>query len=84
MATKIGQNSRLGLVKSRSQILNPATGNYIKRDTATGKFLDVKKDGTAFKGVRKEVVTIRTNPNLNKLIAEKAEKAVLEVRNKTL
>jgi len=25
-----------------------------KRDTSTGQFMDVKKDGTPFKGVRKE------------------------------
>ena len=82
MATNTGKNSRTGVVKGRTQLLNPATGHYIKRDTNTGKFLDVKQDGSAFKGIRKEVITIRSNPNINKLVAEKAEKAVLEVRNR--
>lgn len=82
MATNTGKSSRTGAEKGRSQLLNPATGHYIKRDTITGKFLDVKQDGSAFKGIRKEIVTIRSNPNINKLVAEKAEKAVLEVRNR--
>jgi hypothetical protein len=49
-----GDNARKGMVKKRSQVLNPKTGLYVKRDTDTGKFMDVKKDGTKFKGVRKE------------------------------
>jgi hypothetical protein len=45
---------RVGAVRERSQTLNPKTGNWTKRDTDTGKFLDVKQDGKPFKGVRKE------------------------------
>ncbi len=45
---------RVGAVRQRSQVLNPATGNYVKRDTETGRFMDVKSDGKPFKGVRKE------------------------------
>ena len=45
---------RLGAVRNRSQVLNPKTGKYVKRDAETGKFLDVKQDGTKFKGVRTE------------------------------
>lgn len=83
MAVNTGKNSRKGAVTGRTQVYNPATGHYIKRDTATGKFLDVKSDGTAFKGVRKEPVVVRSNPNLSKEIANKAERAVVAVRNKS-
>lgn len=56
MATngKSGDNRRHGAVKKRSQTLNTKTGQYVKRDTETGKFMDVKQDGKPFKGVRKE------------------------------
>ena len=46
--------SRKGAVRKRSQVLNPKTGRYVKRDTKTGKFIDVKHDSTKFKGVRTE------------------------------
>lgn len=49
-----GDNRRIGAVKGRSQTFNPKTEQYVKRDTATGRFMDVKQDGTPFKGVRKE------------------------------
>ena len=83
MARNTGNGSRKGTVIGRSQIFNPTTGHYIKRDTETGMFIDVKTDGTAFKGIRKEAVLIRANPNLNKNIAIKAENAVLKIRNRT-
>jgi hypothetical protein len=41
-------------VRGRSQVLNPPGTRWIKRDTGTGKFLDVKTTGGAFKGVRRE------------------------------
>ncbi|MCW8896596.1 MAG: hypothetical protein OQJ96_06115 [Flavobacteriales bacterium] len=49
-----GDNARKGSVKNRSQVVNPKTGLYVKRDTSTGKFMDVKTTGGKFKGVRKE------------------------------
>lgn len=49
-----GDNARVGAVKSRSQIYNPKTKTWTKRDAETGKFMNGKKDGTPFKGVRKE------------------------------
>ena len=49
-----GDGHRNGAVKGRSQVLNPKTGLYTKRDTQTGQFMAVKKDGIPFKGVRKE------------------------------
>ncbi|MDQ2997545.1 MAG: hypothetical protein M3R61_10875 [Chloroflexota bacterium] len=45
---------RIGAVKQRSQAFNPVTQQWIKRDTKTGRFLDVRQDGEPFKGVRKE------------------------------
>jgi hypothetical protein len=52
MATNTGQNRRIGAIKDRSQTYNPVTDQWIKRDTTTGKFMDVKVDGTPYKGVR--------------------------------
>lgn len=56
MATngKSGDNRRHGAIKSRSQILNPKTNLWVKRNGDTGKFMDVKTSGGKFKGVRKE------------------------------
>lgn len=45
---------RKGAVKGRSQFWNSRIGHFIKRNTITGKLMDVKKDGKAFKGVRRE------------------------------
>ncbi len=44
---------RIGAVKGRSQVRAP-NGNWVKRDTATGRLMDQKQDGTPFKGVTKE------------------------------
>jgi len=54
MAKNTGEDHRAGSVKDRSQVLNPKTGKYVKRDTETGKFMDGKSDDKPFKGVRKE------------------------------
>ena len=49
-----GDGHRVGAIKQRSQTLTPS-GHYVKRDTDTGRFLDVKTtDKTPFKGVRRE------------------------------
>lgn len=45
---------RVGQVIGRSQVFNPTTGRWTKRDTGDGTFMDTKSDGTPFKGVRKE------------------------------
>ncbi len=47
-------HGRIGPVKGRTQVQNPANGNWVKRDTKTGKFMDQKQDGRPFKGVTKE------------------------------
>lgn len=49
-----GDGRRNGAVKKRSQTFNPQNNRWVKRDTETGKFMNVKSDGTPFKGVRKE------------------------------
>lgn len=49
-----GDGHRKGAVRDRSQIYNPKTDKWVKRDSDTGRFMDVKKDGDPFKGVRKE------------------------------
>lgn len=50
----IGDNARKGAVRNRSQVLNTKTKLYVKRDSETGRFMDVKTTGGKFKGVRKE------------------------------
>lgn len=50
----VGDNARRGAVRDRSQVQNPQNGNWTKRDTDTGRFMDQKQDGTPFKGVRRE------------------------------
>lgn len=49
-----GDGHRNGQVRDRSQTFNPRTEQFVKRDTSTGRFMDVKSDGAPFKGVRKE------------------------------
>ena len=59
MAKNTGEGYRIGSVAGRTQVLNPVTGDWTKRDRdpdseTKGAFLDVKSDGTPFKGVAKE------------------------------
>lgn len=49
-----GDGHRNGAVRDRSQVHNPKTDQWVKRDTDTGRFMDVKQDGSRFKGVRRE------------------------------
>jgi hypothetical protein len=49
-----GDNRHIGVVKDCSQTFNPQTKQWVKRDTATGGFINVKQNGTPFKGGRKE------------------------------
>ncbi|MCY8484832.1 hypothetical protein MOC97_04920 [Bacillus atrophaeus] len=54
MAGNTGKNYRKGAVKQRSQFKGP-NGNFIKRDSKTGRFIDQKTSpGGKFKGVRTE------------------------------
>jgi hypothetical protein len=50
----VGDSSRKGAVKKRSQLENPITGTMTKRDKNSGEFMDVKTTDKKFKGVRKE------------------------------
>ena len=54
MAKNTGEDYRKGSVCDGTQIQNPLTGCWTKRDTETGQFIDVKKGGEPFKGVAKE------------------------------
>ncbi len=55
MATNrpFGDKRRIGAVKGRTQFQTPS-GLWAKRNTSTGKIMDVKQDGLPFKGVRRE------------------------------
>ena len=66
MGKNTGDGFRQGQQKDRKQIFNQKTGQYIKIDTETGKFMSSKD--TPFKGVRmkrmsKEGIDIRTFNN---------------------
>jgi hypothetical protein len=49
-----GDNHRKGAVRERSQVENPQSEKFTKRDAESGQFIDQKKDEKPFKGVRKE------------------------------
>ncbi len=53
MAKNTGDNYRQGAVKDKSQSYNSKTETWMKRGDG-GKFESGKKDGTPYKGVRKE------------------------------
>ena len=50
----VGEERAIKRAIGRSQIKNPITGTWTKRDDKSGKFIDVKADPRPFKGVRKE------------------------------
>ena len=83
MGVNTDKGFRKGTVVGRTQFKNEATGHYIKRDTETGRFLAVKKDGTPFKGIRKEakVLTYKPNPSIKLSTLKKAERAVIALHN---
>jgi hypothetical protein len=48
-------NSRIGAVKNRTQVQNPKTGLWTKRNSDNGLFMDVKTSSKKpFKGITKE------------------------------
>lgn len=53
MASNTGKGYRQGAVTGRTQSKSP-NGNFTKRNTVNGQYMDQKQDGTAFKGVRRE------------------------------
>jgi len=52
MGKNTGEGHRTGAIKERSQVLNPKTNQYVKRDAITGKFISSKS--TPYKGVSME------------------------------
>ncbi|MDQ6624021.1 MAG: hypothetical protein M3Y86_11140 [Verrucomicrobiota bacterium] len=65
MAKDTGKGSRKGAVTGRTQVKNPKTGDYVKRNESkgskkAGEFMDNKKGGKPFKGVAKEPDRRRT------------------------
>lgn len=52
MATNTGEKRRNGSVRGVSQIYNPKTDKWVKKDDTSGKFVSVKKDGEPYKGVK--------------------------------
>jgi len=59
MAKNTGEDHRKGSVDERTQVENPKTDQYVKRNRDhdsddDGEFMDVKQDGEKFKGVAKE------------------------------
>ena len=59
MARNTGEGYRKGAVDDRTQIENPKTKKWIKRNREeesgkAGQFMEVRKDGEPFKGVAKE------------------------------
>ncbi len=55
MAKNTGEGFRRGSVDNRTQTYNPKTETFVKRDTDSGQFVGVKRDGDPFKGVAREV-----------------------------
>jgi hypothetical protein len=45
---------RVGAVAKRSQVASPRSGLWTKRDASSGRFMQTKKTGGPFKGVRRE------------------------------
>ncbi len=59
MAKNTGEGYREGAVDNRTQVENPKTGLYVKRNRDhdsehDGEFMEVKQDGKPFKGVAEE------------------------------
>lgn len=52
MGKNTGTSSRIGAVKNRGQTYNGKTGQFVKRDATTGRFMSSKS--TPYKGVTKE------------------------------
>ena len=55
MAKNTGDGYRKGSVDDRTQVKNPKTGDFTKRNTNDGRFMGQKEDGKPYKGVAKEV-----------------------------
>ena len=78
---KITGKSQIKTNDKFSQIYNPTTGHYIKRDLESGLIVDIKSDGKPFKGIKLIRSYIQANPSIKKSTAIKAEMAVIKVKN---
>lgn len=68
---------------SFSQIKNERTGHWIKKDASSGQFV-VNRNNKPFEGIKViKKFKSASNPSISKEIATLAEKAVLEVLNKS-
>ena len=54
MAKNTGQGHRNGEVRERSQVQNHESGDWVKRDAETGRFISQKTTPGPYKGVRRE------------------------------
>jgi hypothetical protein len=55
MAKNTGKDFRKGSVDDRTQLnLDQKKGKFVKRDTTSGRFIDLKEDDKPFKGVAQE------------------------------
>ncbi|QQN74599.1 hypothetical protein [Croceicoccus sp. YJ47] len=59
MATNTGKGHRTGSIDDRTQVRNPQTKRWTKRDreegsATAGQFMEQKSDGEPFKGVAEE------------------------------
>lgn len=52
MAKNTGKGHRAGFVNDRSQTYNAKTGQYLKRDKTTGRFISASNN--KYKGVKEE------------------------------
>jgi hypothetical protein len=52
MAKNTKDGHRVGAVKERTQVYNPKTEQYVKRDSKTGKFISTSDN--KFKGITEE------------------------------
>ena len=57
----VGDNARKGAVRKRAQLKTKMAGetHWTKRSKESGRFMDVKKGGSKFKGVRREKSPVR-------------------------
>lgn len=60
----VGDNARKGAVRKRAQLKTKMAGeaHWTKRSKESGRFMDVKKDASKFKGVRREKSPARSRP----------------------
>lgn len=66
MGKNTGSEKRVGAIKNRVQTFNSKTGQYVKRDTTTGRFVSSKS--TPYKGVRKDTnakISLSSTKNQN-------------------